>query len=96
MFVCRQVPPGYLLQGGLRRLEGDVEAGFGRGSAEMGVPTANLPPGPLEDTLQDLPIGVYFGCVAQCTLVLLSVSCLLGGDGYLHVRPAISRSGPEV
>ena len=40
-----------------------MEAGFGRGSAEMGVPTANLPPGPLEETLQDLHIGVYFGCV---------------------------------
>ena len=29
-------------------LSGDVTTGFGRGSKQMGVPTANLPPAPLQ------------------------------------------------
>ena len=34
-----------------------VEAGFGRGSAELGIPTANIPPG----LLAELEPGVYYG-----------------------------------
>lgn len=34
-----------------------VEAGFGRGSAELGCPTANIPPG----LLAKLDTGVYYG-----------------------------------
>ena len=37
--------------------------GFGRGSSQMGVPTANIEPGPLKDRLEGLPLGVYFGWV---------------------------------
>ena len=43
-------------------LEGRVVEGFGRGSTQMGVPTANIEPGPLKDKLEGLPLGVYFGC----------------------------------
>ena len=42
-------------------LTGAVIAGYGRGSADLGVPTANLPPGPLAATLASRPAGVYFG-----------------------------------
>jgi FAD synthase len=45
-------------------LEGEVVAGFGRGSSQIGVPTANIAPGPLAHKLEGLPLGVYFGCVA--------------------------------
>jgi len=38
-----------------------VTTGFGRGSAQLGFPTANLPPGPLAEALAGLPAGVYFG-----------------------------------
>lgn len=41
--------------------EGEVIKGFGRGSKELGCPTANIPIGPYTDTLQKLPTGVYFG-----------------------------------
>ena len=41
--------------------------GFGRGSSQMGVPTANIEPGPLKDRLEGLPLGVYFGWV-HCQL----------------------------
>jgi len=45
------------------RLAGPVIKGFGRGSKELGVPTANIPPEGL-DTYPDLPTGVYYGVVA--------------------------------
>ena len=60
-FSLLQVPPGYHLQSGPRRLAGEVTTGFGRGSAQLGFPTANLPPEPLADALAGLPSGVYFG-----------------------------------
>ncbi len=59
--TCWQVPPAYLIQGRPLELEGEVVAGFGRGSSKMGVPTANIAPGPLAAKLEGLPLGVYFG-----------------------------------
>ncbi|RDA82997.1 hypothetical protein CP532_2415 [Ophiocordyceps camponoti-leonardi (nom. inval.)] len=44
------------------RMEGKVIAGFGRGSKELGIPTANLPvDASLTPWITDLPSGVYFG-----------------------------------
>lgn len=37
-----------------------VTAGFGRGSSELGIPTANIPPG----VLSSLDAGVYYGWAA--------------------------------
>ncbi|KAK9801316.1 hypothetical protein WJX73_001200 [Symbiochloris irregularis] len=56
-----QVPPGYQLQQGPVKLWGDVAPGFGRGSRKLGTPTANLPPEPLAQEIDGLPLGVYFG-----------------------------------
>jgi hypothetical protein len=56
-----QVPEGYAHPAAPLRLAGDVTDGFGRGSRQLGVPTANLPPGPLAEQLRGLPSGVYFG-----------------------------------
>ncbi|KAG1657679.1 hypothetical protein FOA52_013773 [Chlamydomonas sp. UWO 241] len=56
-----QVPPSYALQGGPVRLDGPVVRGFGRGSRQMGVPTANIDPEPLAGILEGMPKGVYFG-----------------------------------
>jgi hypothetical protein len=39
-----QVAELYALQGGARFMEGEVVVGFGRGSKQMGVPTANINP----------------------------------------------------
>lgn len=39
----------------------DVVAGFGRGSSELGIPTANVPIEELPDIVQQLETGVYFG-----------------------------------
>ncbi|KAJ0417049.1 riboflavin kinase-domain-containing protein [Aspergillus carlsbadensis] len=47
------------------RLSGPVIKGFGRGSKELGIPTANIPVNGLEDVLPaELGVGVYFGVVA--------------------------------
>ena len=35
--------------------------GFGRGSRQMGTPTANIDPSGLGPALAHLPKGVYFG-----------------------------------
>ncbi|KAF5871543.1 putative riboflavin kinase protein [Botrytis fragariae] len=45
------------------RMEGEVVSGFGRGSKELGIPTANIPVTnvPWIDTA---PSGVYFGYAA--------------------------------
>ncbi|PWY92943.1 riboflavin kinase [Aspergillus heteromorphus CBS 117.55] len=45
------------------RLSGPVIKGFGRGSKELGIPTANIPAEGL-DEYPDLSVGVYYGVVA--------------------------------
>ncbi|GAV51878.1 hypothetical protein ZYGR_0AF03490 [Zygosaccharomyces rouxii] len=39
----------------------DIVFGFGRGSAELGIPTANVPLEQLPPETQELELGVYFG-----------------------------------
>ncbi|KAK3316142.1 hypothetical protein B0H66DRAFT_479370 [Apodospora peruviana] len=43
------------------RMEGKVISGFGRGSKELGIPTANLPVDESVSWISDIPSGVYFG-----------------------------------
>lgn len=52
------MPDGYAFPGTPVRLDGPVIHGFGRGSKQLGVPTANLPP---DGFATNLPNGVYFG-----------------------------------
>ena len=42
-------------------MEGKVVTGFGRGSRQLGVPTANIDPSGLTQQLQGMSNGVYFG-----------------------------------
>lgn len=39
----------------------DVVCGFGRGSSELGIPTANVPMSSLPEMVNKLELGVYFG-----------------------------------
>lgn len=39
----------------------DVICGFGRGSSELGIPTANVPMSQLPELVNKLELGVYFG-----------------------------------
>ncbi|KAL6709817.1 riboflavin kinase [Coniothyrium glycines] len=50
------------------KLRGPVITGFGRGSKELGIPTANIPLTPhTNTTIAPLPSGVYFGFCALDT-----------------------------
>lgn len=42
-------------------LEGQVTKGFGRGSKELGIPTANFSHEVVEALPKDLETGIYFG-----------------------------------
>ncbi|XP_062600898.1 riboflavin kinase-like [Saccostrea cucullata] len=41
--------------------EGEVVKGFGRGSKELGIPTANFPESVVEELPPGMPLGVYYG-----------------------------------
>ncbi|KYQ91319.1 hypothetical protein DLAC_08265 [Tieghemostelium lacteum] len=41
--------------------KGKIIKGFGRGSKELGIPTANLPIEDYEEQLREIPVGVYYG-----------------------------------
>jgi len=71
-----QVPPTRSFQGSPLYIDGNVTYGFGRGSKQMGVPTANLPPEPLQDRIGTLPAGVYFGWA--------QLQSGKGSDGEVH------------
>ena len=43
------------------RLEGEVTKGFGRGSKELGIPTANFSEQVVSALPNDLQTGIYFG-----------------------------------
>jgi riboflavin kinase len=45
------------------RIRGEVVKGFGRGSKELGCPTANIPLESNKDAVEVLPVGVYYGLV---------------------------------
>ncbi|KJK81964.1 hypothetical protein H634G_03227 [Metarhizium anisopliae BRIP 53293] len=48
------------------KMEGKVISGFGRGSKELGIPTANLPvDSALTPWISSIPSGVYFGYAAE-------------------------------
>ncbi|KAJ5585412.1 Riboflavin kinase [Penicillium hispanicum] len=46
------------------QLSGPVIKGFGRGSKDLGIPTANIPAEDLSEKYPDLTTGVYYGVVA--------------------------------
>ncbi|GAX73813.1 hypothetical protein CEUSTIGMA_g1264.t1 [Chlamydomonas eustigma] len=92
-----QVPPKYALKRGPLKLEGRVVKGYGRGSRQMGVPTANIDPKPLAGQLSGLPNGVYFGWAK-----LDVPPGWPSTDGYVHKmvmnigrRPTVSAEGED-
>ncbi|XP_053322828.1 riboflavin kinase [Spea bombifrons] len=54
--------------------QGEVVRGFGRGSKELGIPTANFPEHVVDNIPTDLTTGIYFGW-----------GCVGGGDVYKMV-----------
>ncbi|KDD75876.1 riboflavin kinase [Helicosporidium sp. ATCC 50920] len=56
-----QVPEGYALPSGPLSVRGSVISGHGRGSRQLGFPTANIDPAALPEAFHALALGVYFG-----------------------------------
>jgi len=42
-------------------IKGAVKEGFGRGSKQIGIPTANIATEPYKDLLLRIPAGIYYG-----------------------------------
>lgn len=89
--VVLRVPEGYAHPAAPVMLRGHVTTGFGRGSKQLGIPTANLPPAPLMGQLKSLSTGVYFGWAR------------VGGDSHVHKmvmnlgrRPTFEDDEPEL
>lgn len=55
-----------------------VVRGAGRGSRQMGTPTANMEEAVVRGTLEGMPKGVYFGCVGA-SVCWVSFWCVLTG-----------------
>ncbi|ORX51354.1 riboflavin kinase [Piromyces finnis] len=47
-------------------LKGEITRGFGRGSRELGVPTANLPQDVADSVASVIDTGVYYGWARAC------------------------------
>lgn len=58
----------------------DIVCGFGRGSAELGIPTANVPIDQLPESVNQLKLGVYFG-FARVKPVEREVGTVTRNDG---------------
>lgn len=56
-----KVPEHYAFNRAPVYMEGEIVQGYGRGSKDLGVPTANLSIPDVEEQIAGLPLGVYFG-----------------------------------
>lgn len=61
---------------------GRVIHGFGRGSKELGCPTANIPIGPYEQRLAELPLGVYWGLASVNSGPVLGMALNIGWSPF--------------
>ncbi|KAJ5102795.1 hypothetical protein N7532_003324 [Penicillium argentinense] len=74
------------------RLSGPVIKGFGRGSKDLGIPTANIPADDLSEKYPDLQTGVYYGVVAIAPLEAQGNGPQEGGD-WNTILPAVLSIG---
>ncbi|KAI9765795.1 MAG: riboflavin kinase [Candelina submexicana] len=73
------------------KLNGKVVKGFGRGSAELGIPTANIPIAGLSvGGHEDVESGVYYGW-AGLDIEIASTSADITASGDMQSATAISR-----
>ena len=76
-FIAKlHLPANYRFEGAPLFLQAPVVNGFGRGSREMGTPTANLDVPTIRDAIAGLPRGVYFGWAQRAGAA--------GEDGAVH------------
>ncbi|KAK4950541.1 riboflavin kinase [Elasticomyces elasticus] len=73
------------------KLRGPVIRGFGRGSKELSIPTANIPPEGLS-AYPDLKSGIYFG---YCTLQSAKPTSKVTGNGTEQFSTSSWTSRPD-
>ncbi|KAG6238821.1 riboflavin kinase [Claviceps purpurea] len=77
------------------KMEGKVIAGFGRGSKELGIPTANLPVDSTQTPWIDaIPSGVYFGYASLQNIPSSHAESTSSSSGPSAPAP-VSGIGPE-
>jgi len=64
------------------QLEGTVTKGFGRGSKELGCPTANISIEPYQELLVHLPVGVYYGFAQVDDGPIYTMAMSIGWNPY--------------
>ncbi|KAJ2744219.1 riboflavin kinase [Coemansia sp. BCRC 34301] len=63
-------------------VSGAVVKGFGRGSKQLGIPTANLPEEAVNKALKDIAIGVYYGWAQVANGPVFPMVMSLGWNPY--------------
>ncbi|CAK8698437.1 unnamed protein product [Clavelina lepadiformis] len=63
---------------------GTVVKGFGRGSKELGIPTANFPEVVVENLPRDLPTGIYYGWAQVDKEEVHKMVMSVGWNPYYH------------
>ncbi|KAJ2433393.1 riboflavin kinase [Coemansia sp. RSA 2440] len=63
-------------------VEGTVVEGFGRGGKQLGIPTANLPSSVVDQALENIPIGVYYGWAQVQDDIVRPMVMSLGWNPY--------------
>ncbi|KAK7095957.1 riboflavin kinase-like [Littorina saxatilis] len=65
-------------------VEGEVVKGFGRGSKELGIPTANFPEDVVRSMPESLKLGVYYGWASVDGGPVLPMVMSVGWNPYYH------------
>jgi riboflavin kinase / FMN hydrolase len=76
------------------RIRGRVVRGFGRGSRELGIPTANVDPDALVTSLAEAVTGVYVGWA--CVVTPAAAAKNEGGAVASAAKPRLAVAGGEV
>lgn len=64
--------------------EGEVVKGFGRGSKELGIPTANFPLEVVQRLPEEIGSGVYYGWASVADGPVMKMVMSIGWNPYYH------------
>ncbi|XP_076439256.1 riboflavin kinase-like [Babylonia areolata] len=65
-------------------VEGEVVKGFGRGSKELGIPTANFPEAVVKGLPESMKCGVYYGWASVDSGPVFPMVMSVGWNPYYH------------
>lgn len=65
-----------------QKYQGKVIKGFGRGSKDLGCPTANIPVDNYKQVLEEIPMGVYWGLASVANGPVYGMALNVGWSPY--------------